>query len=149
MPEIQRILVPINGTTESFKALHLACELATIYGAEIHLLLVTYFSAKTDDYAVNTSWLETPLTGSVSHFVDAIFQRAYDYFPQNHRTNLKVSTYHLSGQPALEILKFIHAHDIDLIIMGCRKMSFFSSILNGSTSRQLLEKADCPIIIAK
>lgn len=149
MPEVQRILVPINGTTESFKALELACQIATIYDAEIDLLLVTYFSTKTDDYAVKASWLETPLMGSVSHFIDAVFQRAYEYFPKKYRANLKVSTYHLSGQPALEILEFTKIHNIDLIIMGCRKMSFFSSILNGSTSRQLLEKADCPIIIAK
>ena len=37
MPNIQQIVVPINGTAESFKALSLASDLAKIYQAQICL----------------------------------------------------------------------------------------------------------------
>ena len=63
--------------------------------------------------------------------------------------NIDISTHHLSGQPASKILEFTKAHNTDLIIMGCRKLNLFSSILNGSTSRQILEKSTCPVIIVK
>ena len=49
MPNIQQIVVPINGTAESFKALSLASDLAKIFQALICLLLVTFFSTETDD----------------------------------------------------------------------------------------------------
>ena len=56
MPDIKRILVPVNGTEESTKALKLADTLAQIYNAEIALLLVTYFNENTDDKANEDSW---------------------------------------------------------------------------------------------
>ena len=68
MPNIQQIVVPINGTAESFKALSLASDLAKIYQVQICLLLVTYFSTETDDKSTYSSWLATPLTGSVSRY---------------------------------------------------------------------------------
>ncbi|WP_302486202.1 universal stress protein [uncultured Megamonas sp.] len=145
MPNIQRIVVPINGTAESFKALSLASDLAKIHQAQICLLLVTYFSTETDDKSTYSSWLATPLTGSVSHYVETIFTRAKDLLP----SDINISTHHLSGQPTSKILEFTKTHNIDLIVMGCRKLSLFSSILNGSTSRQILEKSTCPIIIVK
>lgn len=145
MPTIQRILVPINGTAESLKALSLASELARTHQAQICLLLVTYFKIETDDNLAYSSWLATPLTGSVSRYVEAVFKRAKDLL----LPDLEVNTYHLSGQPATEILTFAKTHDVDLIIMGCRRLSLFSSIINGSTSRQILEKSTCPVLIVK
>lgn len=145
MPNIQQIVVPINGTAESFKALSLASDLAKIYQAQICLLLVTYFSTETDDKSTYSSWLATPLTGSVSRYAESVFLRAKDLSP----ANIDISTHHLSGQPASKILEFTKAHNTDLIIMGCRKLNLFSSILNGSTSRQILEKSTCPVIIVK
>lgn len=145
MPNIQQIVVPINGTAESFKALSLASDLAKIYQVQICLLLVTYFSTETDDKSTYSSWLATPLTGSVSRYAESVFLRAKDLLP----ANIDISTHHLSGQPASKILEFTKTHNTDLIIMGCRKLNLFSSILNGSTSRQILEKSTCPVIIVK
>lgn len=145
MPTIQRILVPINGTTESLKALSLASELAQTHQAQICLLLVTYFKIETDDKLATSSWLATPLIGPVSRYVEAVFNRAKDLL----LPDIEVNTYHLSGQPATEILTFTKTHDIDLIIMGYRRLNLFSSIINGSTSRQILEKSTCPVIIVK
>lgn len=145
MPDIQQILVPINGTAESLKALSLASNLAKIHQAQICLLLVTYFKTETDDNSFHSSWLATPLAGSVSRYVEAVFSRAKDLL----LSDINVNTYHLSGQPATEILAFTKTHNIDLIIMGCRKLSLLSSIINGSTSRQILEKSTCPVIIVK
>lgn len=116
-----------------------------IYQAQICLLLVTYFSTETDDKSTYSSWLATPLTGSVSRYAESVFLRAKDLLP----ANIDISTHHLSGQPASKILEFTKTHNIDLIIMGCRKLNLFSSILNGSTSRQILEKSTCPVIIVK
>lgn len=79
MPNIQQIVVPINGTAESFKALSLASDLAKIYQAQICLLLVTYFSTETDDKSTYSSWLATPLTGSVSRYAESVFLRAKIY----------------------------------------------------------------------
>ena len=41
--------------------------------AQICLLLVTYFSTETDDKSTYSSWLATPLTGSVSRYAESVF----------------------------------------------------------------------------
>lgn len=145
MPDIKRILVPVNGTDESFKALSLADNLAHLYDAQIALLLVTYFNEKTDNISSDASWLATPLTGSVAEYSHNILNSAR----RRLSANLQISTHHLSGQPKLQILEFARKYPADIIIMGCRNLNFFSSLLKGSVSRYVLEKSICPVIIVK
>ncbi|MBM6833946.1 universal stress protein [Megamonas hypermegale] len=145
MPDIKRILVPVNGTEESTKALKLADTLAQIYNAEIALLLVTYFNENTDDKANEDSWLATPFTGSVAQYSHNVLDNARRYLS----AKLQISTHNLSGQPKFKILEFAQIYSADIIIMGCRNLSFFDSILKGSVSRYILEKSTCPVIIVK
>ena len=141
MPDIKRILVPVNGTEESTKALKLANTLAQIYNAEIALLLVTYFNEGTDDNANEDSWLATP----VAQYSHNVLDNARRYLS----AKLQISTHNLSGQPKFKILEFAQIYSADIIIMGCRNLSFFDSILKGSVSRYILEKSTCPVIIVK
>lgn len=145
MLDIKRILVPINDTTEAFKALSMADNLAHIYNAQVALLLVTYFNEETDSSLEGGSWLSTPFTGSVSRYSHSILDNARKHLS----ANLQISTHHLSGQPKLKILEFAQKYQADLIIMGCRNLSFFGTILSGSVSRYVLEKSICPVLIVK
>ncbi len=145
MSDIERILVPINGTEESLKALDLSSELARLYKAEIDLLLVTYFAEKTDSNKLKNSWLPAPLINSVSEYVQTVFAKAYSLLP----SEIEVKKYHLSGQPQVKILEFANEHNVYVFVIGCRKLIFFWSILFGSVSRHILEKSACPVIIVK
>lgn len=145
MLDIKRILVPVNGTEESSKALILTDTLAQIYNAEIAILLVTYFNEKTDANLDDDSWLATPFTGSVAQYSHNILDNARHHLS----ANLQISTHNLSGQPKFKILEFAQTYSADIIIMGCRNLNFFNSILKGSVSRYILEKSTCPVIIVK
>lgn len=148
MPEIKHILVPINATDESMKALGFAAKLAKIYGARISLLLVTYFDENTDNSRRNIkSWLPSLLTGSVSMYTQAVFEKAKKELPLDILS--RVADYHVSGLPQTKILEFAKSGRADLIIMGCRQLSFFDSLIGGSVSRHILEKSTCPVIIVK
>ena len=145
MSTIKHILVPVNGTQESLKALDIAGKFATLYNAQINLLLVTYFTEETDSTNYKNSWLPAPLTTSVSKYAQSIFSKAISLLPKN----VSIVTHHFSGQPKEQILEFTKKHETDVIIMGCRNLSFFSTILNGSVSRHILEKSACSVIIVK
>ncbi len=145
MREVKHILVPINGTEESLNSLTTAAAFAQIYEARITLLLVTYLKKDTDNTADKDSWLPIPVAGSVSEYAHAVFAAALSILPDD----CKVDTYHASGQPTAKILEFAAENDVDMIIIGCRKLSFLDTILKGSISRRILEKATCPVIIVK
>ena len=143
MADIKRILVPINGTEQSFKALKFATKLAKIYQAQIDLLLVTYFDEHTDDE--QTSWLPTPMATPVAKYKHNVFSKAQEFIP----ADLSIKMYQESGQPHEKILEFMNSHHSDMVVIGSRNLKFFGSIIQGSVSRQILEKAKCSVIIVK
>lgn len=143
MADIKRILVPINGTEQSLKALKFAIKLARIYAAQLDLLLVTYFNEDTDDN--QASWLPTPLTTPVAKYKNVVFSHAQKFIP----ADLSIKMYQESGQPHEKILEFINSHHSDMVVIGSRNLKFFDSIIQGSVSRQILEKANCSVVIVK
>lgn len=144
---MKHILVPVNATDESMKALKFAGMLAQVYDARLSLLLVTYFDEHTDRGRPKGSWLPAPLTGSVSRFSHAVFRRAHAQLPPD--VSAAASDHHLSGQPNARILDFARQNHVDMIVMSCRRLSFFDTLLGGSVSRQILEKSICPVVIVK
>lgn len=145
MNQATRILVPINGTDEALDALPLAEKLARTLDAELMFLLVTYFDEDTDEPTYYTGWLPKGLTESVSHYSRAIFSKINTIIP----SDIHQSYHRRSGQARNEILKFAKENNVNYIVMGCRKLSFLSTILNGSVSRHILENSECPVTIVK
>lgn len=143
---VKRILVPIDGSIQSLKALPMAVKIARLHQAELALLTVTYFAKETDaGYATVSTWLDSPMIGSVGKYVERVFAAAKEIIPKD----VKVATYHLSGQPEETILDFVSENDVDMIAIGCKHVSFVDKIIKGSISRHIIEKAKCPVIIVK
>jgi nucleotide-binding universal stress UspA family protein len=55
----------------------------------------------------------------------------------------------LRGDGASEILSYVEAHHIDLIIAGSRGLSQMKRLLLGSLSRKLVHYASCSVLIVK
>ncbi len=54
-----------------------------------------------------------------------------------------------TGSPAVVILDFASANDIDLIIMGSRGLGIVKGVLLGSVSQYIVEQAKCPVLVVK
>ena len=54
-----------------------------------------------------------------------------------------------SASPAEEIIKYADQHAIDEIVIGLRKRSQLGKMLFGSTSRQVILEARCPVLTVK
>lgn len=61
----------------------------------------------------------------------------------------KTSTQVLEGQPADTIVQYANDHDTELIIMGSRGLGGLKSFFLGSTSKEVVQKASCPVFIVK
>jgi nucleotide-binding universal stress UspA family protein len=55
----------------------------------------------------------------------------------------------LEGSPGNKIPEAARIEGIDLIVMGSRGVSDFAGLLLGSVAHQVLQKAHCPVFIAK
>jgi nucleotide-binding universal stress UspA family protein len=55
----------------------------------------------------------------------------------------------LRGDAASEIIEYVKAHQIDLIVAGSRGLSQMKRLLLGSLSRKLVHYANCSVLIVK
>lgn len=62
---------------------------------------------------------------------------------------LQASGVQLRGDAATEIIDYVKAHQIDLIVAGSRGLSQMKRLLLGSLSRKLVHYAGCSVLIVK
>ena len=144
MEEPVRILVPVNGSEHSDRAVDTAVSLARATGASLDILFVSYFDSSTDD-PDRDSWLPDGVAGPAVKEVNAALERARRRVPED----VPVQLHHQTGIPAKQILAFIEAHDIRTVVLGRRGLGIVESFLMGSISQEILEIAPCAVVIVK
>ncbi len=137
---IQNILVPIDGSEYSDRAVEQAVSLAEIYGAKLHFLYV----ASINQLAINAS-LSDAILAAVKKAGQVILDRAADFVPEG----IEYKAVQETGMPAVSILDYIRDNSIDMVVMGSRGLSVVQGIFLGSISQYVIERAKCPIVIVK
>lgn len=150
---LSKILVPIDGSEPSRKALELAIDLATRYESEICLVNVipTYQLCH---------WLTVSggIYCSDSMFVPSVIMREWE----KESKSLLISTLTLvqsagiesyavigRGYPANEIVRIAREEKADLIVIGSNNPNILVRLLFGSISQDVARKALCPVLIVK
>ncbi len=145
MQETRHILVPVDGSENSDKAVVQAVDLAKACAAVIDLLYVSYFDSGTDDAVENISWLPDSVTGSTGKTSKAILEHAKTLVPETIERHLHIET----GIPAKKILDFAKRNEADMIVIGGRGLGIVEGFLLGSVSQQIIEQAACPVLVVK
>jgi nucleotide-binding universal stress UspA family protein len=147
---MERILVAVDGSEHSTKAVDAAASMATAVGAKLSLLAVVPSMAAVagdlESYARSENLLnELPrLLASVQPaFLEPAAARA------RAKRVTEVSLETATGDPATEILATAHAKGVDLIVMGSRGRGRLSGLLLGSVSQQVSSHAPCSVLIVR
>jgi nucleotide-binding universal stress UspA family protein len=141
--KLSRILVPVDGSEGSNRAIAMASAIAEGTGATLYLLHVSYFDRTTDD--VTESWLPSSITAPAGREEEEILTRARQLIPDT----VTVECHHRTGTPAEEILSFTEEHHVDLIVIGGRKLGLVEGFFAGSVSREILKSAPVSVLLAR
>ena len=141
--EITRILVPVDGSAMSDRAVRMAAQIAAGVGAKIYLLHVSCFDSATDD--ARESWLPESITAPTGEQEEAIMAQARALVP----AAVAVECHHRTGAPAEQILAFAQQHQPELIVIGGRKGNAVTGFLLGSVSRDVLQDSPIPVLVIK
>ncbi|SHK57907.1 Nucleotide-binding universal stress protein, UspA family [Selenomonas ruminantium] len=141
--KLSRILVPVDASDTSSRALKFAANLAEEMGAKLDVLHVTYFTSETD--AQDESWLPDDVVGDVRSdevATQAMIKRCMpdDFQYEYHRR---------TGMPAEEILQFAEESLPDLIVTGGRGLGVVEGFFAGSVSQELVERAQTAVMVVK
>jgi nucleotide-binding universal stress UspA family protein len=137
----QKILVPLDGSEHSKRALEASIQLAKKFNSKIALLTV---------YSVTelTPSPEFPamVIGAARDLGMKILTEAEAKVKSE---KIEVETELAQGNAVKRIVKKSKDGKFDLIVMGARGLSTIKKIFIGSVSEGVIKKAPCPVLIVK
>lgn len=142
----KRILVPVDGSENSVKALKMGVDMQKVTGAELmtltvfrhHSLLEASMSMVRPDEPQN---IDDVMREHAKEIADAAKKAALEMGAESPRAFVK------SGQPARTIVKFGKEREVDLIVLGSRGLGDLEGYLLGSVSHKVTSLANCPVMV--
>jgi nucleotide-binding universal stress UspA family protein len=138
--EIKNILVPVDGSEGSDRAITHAISIAEICEAKLNFLYV----ANINPLAINAC-LSDAILEAVTKAGNVIIDRAMEMVP----SGIEKEAFSETGSPAVVILDFATSNNADLIVMGSRGLGIVKGVLLGSVSQYIVEQARCPVLVVK
>ncbi len=127
VPEkIRRIVVPLKLHVDTRQKVLHACDLATLFGAEIHLVTIACTSNKKDNNRLNSYLLQSA-----------------DYLRKRH---VKFTTKKLQGESLVNLINnYVEAVDADMVAIMTSQAGNFGVLL-GSYAHQMLYRSKVPVL---
>ncbi len=146
--KFDNILVPIDFSQFSQKALDVAVKLAGCCGGKIHLLHV-----EEDIFHMRRIHKRHPPLEKMCDKVHETFiaekRKAIDAIARAVPKKLLAKASIKEGHPFAEIVKYARAKCIDLVVLSSRGESNVKHALLGTTTEKVSRKADCAVLIVK
>ena len=145
MEKLSRILVPVDGSPGSDKAVDMAVELSESCGSVLDILYVSYFDSDTDEVEDTDSWLPEIVSAPAGGRIREVLERARKRIPEG----IEVELHKRTGNPARRIVEFSKEHGDETIVVGGRGLDALRGFLLGSVSQEVMESAPGAVIVVK
>jgi nucleotide-binding universal stress UspA family protein len=142
--ELNQILVPIDFSVHSERALDTAIALAKRYGARVHLLHAYHLpvTVATPEQIV----IPRDFWRSVR---DAATEKLESSADRVQAEGVAVESHLTEDSPAPAIVEAAEKLEVDLIVMGTRGNTGLKHVLLGSVAERTLRTAPCPVLTVK
>lgn len=144
MEMIEKILYPVSLTEASPRIVPYVSLMAKQFAAEIHLLYVAQEPERFMGIHVKASIVEDFTNELVKGAKEQLSLFKEKYFQDFPSTKTSV----LSGDRSEQILSYIQAERIDLVIMGAQTRAL-DKILFGSVAEKVIKQAPVPVLVVK
>lgn len=141
----KKILVPIDGSEHSLKALEVAKKIGEKFESEIFIFSVVQEITAIDPIPATYIVTNQVPTGAVEATKKILEKAKLKIEPYEYG----IHTEYDIGRPAEVILKFAEEKDTDLIIMCNRGLGAFSRTLLGSVSHKVLNSTEKSVLLVK
>jgi nucleotide-binding universal stress UspA family protein len=151
--KFKKILVTVDGSSQSTRAVDYAIEIAQKYDSELIALYVLFSKIGFAFYTETVTGLVTP--SSIDELIDQAKKEAEKWFDaireKCYSTKLQVKTEAVITAISIieAIISYSEKEKIDLIIAGSRGRSAFKKLILGSTASGIMTYAHCPVMIIK
>lgn len=153
----EKILVPLDGSEHSLKALTIAIEIAKKFGGKISLIHI-YSVAVSPVMVPEPSTLTPPMVPTmtpeeISKAVESTRKASMSILSEGEQKvkaeRVQVETILREGHVVQEIIKTAKEDKFDLIVIGARGISKIRELLLGSVTDGVIHHASCPVLVIK
>lgn len=145
----KNLLVPVDGSEQSLRAVDAAVELAKRFDGTINVLCVYRHHSPLE---ASLSMVRTNVTLATPDEAMKEFAKEIAKSARNRAREAgvkSVEAYARRGQPARTIVGFVEEHHIDAIVMGTRGLGDFGGLLLGSVSHKVTSMANVTCVLVK
>jgi universal stress protein A len=139
---LQKILLPTDFSDFSATATKYACELATRFDAELHLLhsLETHLSSTpVFGFALDLPRYFQESRAAAERSLAAVLDPKWS-------TGRTVIHAVVEGSPKVEIISYARKQDIDLIVLSTHGRTGLTHVIMGSVAETVVRTAHCPVL---
>jgi len=137
---VRRIVVPLDFSSESLRALDFALPLAKRFGAQIHVVHV--YEGAHEFSTVTTSPLLWSVEEAKRHLADEV-ELAFGTRPRRENCHLR------TGKPGQEIVASAEELGAELIVIATHGRSGFRHVRLGSITEKVIRQAHCPVLVVR
>jgi nucleotide-binding universal stress UspA family protein len=143
--EVKRILVPIDFSEYSKKALSYAKELAVIYGAHLQLLHVFEEPIYPKFYNAYSAFNYV----SMDEVRPEVEKEMEQFLKETCGADVAADINVINGRAARDIVKFAESNGTDLIVIATHGLTGIKHLLIGSVTEKVVRLAPCPVYTMK
>lgn len=143
--QLQRILLPTDFSNYSTAAAKYACELATKFDADLHLLHTL------EQHLSSTPGFEMGLAilNYVKESREAAEKSLAAVIDPKWLTGRKPIHVVLEGSPKTEIVRYARKERIDLIVLATHGRTGLAHVMMGSVAETVVRTAPCPVLTVR
>jgi nucleotide-binding universal stress UspA family protein len=147
---IKKVLVAVDGSKNSLRALSFAMDLAKKYASPVLIVnvlqLPVVYTSPDDQLVYSTS--RAAFIKDLRRIHEETLAKALDE-ANRLKPGLKVATKLKEGEPAAQIVDAANKGGFDVIVVGHRGLSLLSEVLLGGVSERVAHLAKCAVVIIK
>jgi nucleotide-binding universal stress UspA family protein len=156
MKLFQKILVPLDGSEHSFKALDVAIQIAKKFGGKltlVHVYSMVAVAGVMPEPSMATAGVPVMTALDVSRLVEAA-RKVGSRILEDGEQRVKVARVEVNklleeGHTVQEIIRVAKEGNFELIVMGARGISHIREMLLGSVSDGVMHHVSCPVLVVK
>lgn len=143
--QLKKILLPTDFSDHSATATKYACELATRFDAELHLLHALEVHAS----STPAFFMGLALPSYIHESKVAAEKAMTGVLDSQWSADRTVVHAIVEGSPKVEIIQYARKHDIDLIVLATHGRTGLSHVIMGSVAESVVRTAECPVLTVR
>jgi nucleotide-binding universal stress UspA family protein len=138
---MKTILLAVDGSAPSGRAVETTLDLAPCVGAEVVVLHVR----ETEALPWTVQTVELTTSDEATALVDGVVRRLKDAGVSARGETTEA----MHGSAARDILRTAREEDVGMIVMGSRGLSDLAGLVMGSVAHKVLHLADRPVLVVR